>query len=1020
MKTLAHVAHQILLDDDDNHATVNDGTGSAWCMVVVVAGWDEQQQQHHQAEKSLEEAIQSMLLSTSSFVRHVKTNKKKMKKKIRHESTDEEGVEDDDDEEEEIHEKNVEDIHRRNKNESPRPSCSIFTISNQSFHEGEEQPTTRSGDDGATDPPRTKKPATTTATTTKVATTLVRPMLRNILSSFVTPTTTVQLNASLFTNNSDDNSNSLPPPLLYQQQSNLGNLFALLHWPQSIFELQVDALQFHSKRYNLWKDVYQMAATSLPSSNIEQDDNENRWWEEVIQIGMTGTTVWNPYLTTRTTNVSTTTSGMPPGFGPLPKVFERSVQGDTQQTAYTEANLDFFWSEEKTKRKTTTKKVGTISFVVQPKRSKAQAEPPPSPILIPNHVSCPYTTYATWHLQPTLWSLLVPPSLLTTLASTTPHQAEQFRAYTTRFLLQEYNVNLLVVQAQSYWTTLTTESVTMMTTTNAAPVGLESQTVNKKGDRKIKLSSPQPPGKISRLTDWLHNSYDPTSAAAEFPTNNHLASQMEAMWTALSKIGILAESDLHVLQKWLYLLTAMDYGFPVRKRYKQYHVAAMGQFNSPEYTPLHSVLFWVQQMRQYFHHVAVAGSFPLEVREKIESYGILVVPDLADTLTTESEDTRGFFPPMDHLAWTLQYYKTQTDRHAEDGVMATGPSSVQGVLYLHDDALINVTEWIIASSSDASTIEDRLTEQPNHGFKFSTDAIVGTFPLRSNITRKGIATINQKKANPVFSSLYSIHVVVPTSHPKNGTSTTNESENNDPYKYYLVDYTGQRHDSIEAMLTTWKVPYWPWYVRWCLPGQVRIVRTAAEQFFAWNSTISVADISDAADHAAYSDNEVDNSGTTRTWLGSSSSSSPPPRGFVWDGVDEYDYRGIFEVQHLPDTDTVEVSMTMPHVSQVDVLFVPVSVAKEFATAVAMHTASEPKVFLECAIPDIAEFVRLVSSSLTVRTVGLCSDFDAHKRGKEVMVRHCLKTKNLHGAYHPFKLSKGLPIWGKLLETVNKI
>ena len=49
-------------------------------------------------------------------------------------------------------------------------------------------------------------------------------------------------------------------------------------------------------------------------------------------------------------------------------------------------------------------------------------------------------------------------------------------------------------------------------------------------------------------------------------------------------------------------------------------------------------------------------------------------------------------------------------------------------------------------------------------------------------------------------------------------------------------------------------------------------------------------------------------------------------------------------------------MTVPLVTQSDVLFLPVSVSKEFATAEAMQTASEPKVFLECAIRPIVDMV----------------------------------------------------------------
>jgi hypothetical protein len=100
-----------------------------------------------------------------------------------------------------------------------------------------------------------------------------------------------------------------------------------------------------------------------------------------------------------------------------------------------------------------------------------------------------------------------------------------------------------------------------------------------------------------------------------------------------------------------------------------------------------------------------------------------------------------------------------------------------------------------------------------------------------------------------------------------------------------------------------------------------------------------------------------------------SSSNPPPRGFVWDGIEEYDFRDMFQIQHIPITGTAEISMIVPLFTQSDILFVPVNVAKEFITAVAMHASSGPKVFLECATPTIVDMVRQVSST-TVRTIEL--------------------------------------------------
>jgi hypothetical protein len=116
----------------------------------------------------------------------------------------------------------------------------------------------------------------------------------------------------------------------------------------------------------------------------------------------------------------------------------------------------------------------------------------------------------------------------------------------------------------------------------------------------------QKPMTISHLIDWLHHAYDPTVSSTQSmqqlvaTTTRDMAANMKDMWITLHKMGFLTESDLVFLETWIELLIAVEYTSPTRQRYKQFHVAAMGQLNSPEYTPLHLVLFWVQQRRQCF------------------------------------------------------------------------------------------------------------------------------------------------------------------------------------------------------------------------------------------------------------------------------------------------------------------------------------------------------------------------------------------------------------------------------------
>jgi hypothetical protein len=532
------------------------------------------------------------------------------------------------------------------------------------------------------------------------------------------------------------------------------------------------------------------------------------------------------------------------------------------------------------------------------------------------------------------------------------------------------------------------------------------------------------------LLDWLHDTYDPTAVsplsqlghfATTTPTST-LARQMEGMWVALHKMQILTDSDIVLVQKWIHALIAMNYEFPTRQRYKQYNVAAMGQFNIATRTSARTVMYWVQHLKRHFHHVAVAGAFSPGVKNELESYGILLVP-----YEWEIINDRGYFSPMDNLAWTLRYYQNQSPtemprRHGEGDVYESSVevpnlASVKGVLYLHDDALINVTAWMKSSGNE---------RPPDSGWMFPTDAIIasrGKGPAAQIVyqpLKASYSPVQNNRTDPAdvaeryYLSQYSynIHVTV-----KEGMQHVQP----DSLAYYFTNAMGERFNSTTELLTQSPLRPFPWYNQECIPGQVRIVQTAAAQFFASNSS-----------HTA-------------------KESSRPPPGFDWNSRKEYDFRSTFQTHHHPGTDTIDVSLRFPCRGQSDLLFVPISVAKEFSTAVAMHTASTPKVFLECAMPTIVDMVYHVTR-VPVRLVALCTDWTAAVRGSEQMVWDCIRnpfpmpvddddnrsseTKEVdevfagiatntsttafepYGIYHPFKLSSSLDRWSEMFDAVN--
>ena len=113
-------------------------------------------------------------------------------------------------------------------------------------------------------------------------------------------------------------------------------------------------------------------------------------------------------------------------------------------------------------------------------------------------------------------------------------------------------------------------------------------------------------------------------------------------------------------------------------------VVLMCQFNYD--TPFDSVRDWARIWAKFFAHIVVAGPFSVATQEQLASAGI--------QFTVGSNDM-GFVSPYENLLNTmLDYSKPITN-------MGSGPSSSlndtpqqqppKAVLYLHDDALLNIT-----------------------------------------------------------------------------------------------------------------------------------------------------------------------------------------------------------------------------------------------------------------------------------------------------------------------------------------
>ena len=93
----------------------------------------------------------------------------------------------------------------------------------------------------------------------------------------------------------------------------------------------------------------------------------------------------------------------------------------------------------------------------------------------------------------------------------------------------------------------------------------------------------------------------------------------------------------------------------------------MGQFNYAKNDTTREVVFWAQKWRRWFHTVVAAGPFHPPTMQQLQQNSILALVGANDG---------GFYSPLENFARTLKQYSNKT--------------GIDGVLYLHDDAFLNM------------------------------------------------------------------------------------------------------------------------------------------------------------------------------------------------------------------------------------------------------------------------------------------------------------------------------------------
>ena len=346
-----------------------------------------------------------------------------------------------------------------------------------------------------------------------------------------------------------------------------------------------------------------------------------------------------------------------------------------------------------------------------------------TPVLVPKHSYAPYNAQATIHTYNAFWATILP--------STVPGRVSDiWRSYFAQCIFADAGLRLVF----------------------APPKIIQFRSDhNYLGDFEAEHDLYSKSGKLLEyLQQWDH------------PGADDIPKRMEALWIDLYERGYIEKEDVIAVQKWLQALDEVGYEFPTLKR-RFRNVAMMGQFNYP--TPARDVIFWAQKQKETFDTVTAAGPFSDDVAKVLKESDV-------DFIQYEQEENPGFIKPYENLASMLMRYKDS--------------SKIEGVLYVHDDALLNVT-----------SLSQGL-------YPFPSEQMLGNFEYKNYHDFDSLEMWSDKR-RMYRRQTYRIY--------QNGT-------------FGNLDLNSETHGHLDSLLTAHK----NWYNQqydWCTKGQISLTKDPA-------------------------------------------------------------------------------------------------------------------------------------------------------------------------------------------------
>ena len=290
-------------------------------------------------------------------------------------------------------------------------------------------------------------------------------------------------------------------------------------------------------------------------------------------------------------------------------------------------------------------------------------------LVVPSHTFVPYNAQASIHTYNAMFSLLLP-------STVTGRVSDIWRSYFSQRLFRDID----------------TSGSNGDSGDGLKVVILPPDIVHERHEHSL-LADLQAEDDLYSKTDVLLeflSQWEPSNDLEQIGEDD-IPSRMEQLWIDLYERDYIQLEDVTILQVWLSALAEIGYVFPKlqppsRRRIKD--VVLMGQFNFPNIAGVEKhnqqerndaqrietdLLFWYQKWRQRFDKVVLRGPFPKYVVDDFQTKHQIDVQHTKKKLRLDE----GFVSPMDNLLSTLKQYEHDP--------------KINGVLYVHDDMLVNTT-----------------------------------------------------------------------------------------------------------------------------------------------------------------------------------------------------------------------------------------------------------------------------------------------------------------------------------------